>query len=109
MKRICAKCNKDLEKEMVYHIVDDQYICCRCYDFYHRPKYNELDFDNLRKVFRNEENQKTIECLKELERDIREIIDSRYVGVGGSQATLYVDYLATLGLIDNKIKELEGK
>lgn len=106
--RRCNRCNKDLSLENFWTIEDD-YICEECYDLYHKPKYSQIQFDAVIDNFIKGENQKAIECLKELERDIREIVDSRYVGVGGSQATLYVDYLATLNLIDNKIKELEER
>ena len=110
MKRICAKCNKDLEEEMVYHIVDDQYICCRCYDFYHRPKYNELDFDNLRKVFRKEQNKKTIECLKEVKSDLLDISNGYWkcFAMYGQQYMTIDDLEECLKeYIDTKIKEFE--
>ena len=91
----CYKCNKKLEN--VYWWIGDKYICKECYDLWHKPIYSRLERDELHDKLLENQNQKAIECLKE----VQGWIFSRFV--------FETEGMAILDFIDNKIKELEGK
>lgn len=112
----CYICNKDLENAETYYFDCEKYTCNNCYELYHKPKYNEIQRNELINHYQKLQNQKAIECLKEVKENFcsAKMIFFTDCGLSKKEKDLILDNQEEdkrilADLIDNKIKELEGK